>query len=234
MALVNDKKTRKSDGYQTESLSQYDELVGMDKGFEVAAAGEPASPEEEKQFTDMLGIFMNKLHGPQEQNIVEMLESAPQFFQGVSTATMHLLQATRLEYEQKHGQPNPSVYFGEGGIIHSGVDAVFAVGQAIGREEAQSTDQYTAAMMDTMRKVGEYVQGAQEDGAVDEAQEFLLDIEMGGEDVPDVPPLDGEDRLALEGAVAPPQEEVPPPGPPAPGTSVPVPGGMPPESGGLV
>lgn len=234
MALVPNKpKSSPGKKYQDESAAMYDELVGMDRGFEQAAANEPASPEEQEQYDNFLSMYIKVLDGPQQERIVDMLDASKNLYQGVSRAAFLTLQSTKLKYEQTRGAINPSVFFGEGGMISTAVDLVFQMAQAAGIAQSDDMEQYSAAQFDIMRQVGEHMRAAQEDGAIGEAQDYLVDMEMGPDDsdeYDDVDPPDAEDRRALESAAAPPMEE------PAPEPEMPMPeeAPMPPQSGGLV
>lgn len=176
--------------------AEYDELVGDAPGLAPFTANEEPDPAEMEHFHTLYADFMEELMGPQERNAVQMLTSAPDLYQGVSKVAYNVLSAVHQRAEQRDGPVPPAALFGEGAMIHTAVDEVFQMAIANKVPGSESQDQYTAAQMDMSRLVGEFLQGAQEDGAIDEAQEMLLESE--GEGVPE--DVTAEERMTLEQA----------------------------------
>lgn len=188
MALVQKKKGPSEAGY--------DDMLAMDPGYQQLSADEDPTPEQEAQFEQVYDEFLHLIEEGGRADVVKIIENSQQLYDGVSTAAFYLLKAAKLEVENRIGPIDPAVFFGEGGMIHSAVDTVFEMAQTAGIRGSDDEQQYTAAQFDMMKKVGEYIQSAQEDGSVEEAQDLLIDIEMSGQPR-DVPPPSPQELSTL-------------------------------------
>lgn len=188
--------------------TQYDDFVGhtnksvaTDPGIDVLTANEEPTPEEMEHYHEMYADFMAALYDNNSRAVEQMIGSSEQFYEGVSEAAITLLRPVYQKHEQRMGEVPQAALFGEGGMIHTAVEEVFQFAQALGIDGSQDQDQYTAAHIDMMRKVGEYIENKSDDGAVEEAQDLLVDVEMSHGQGKN-PELSGEDISDLEAIAA--------------------------------
>lgn len=185
---------------QLSNNKQYDELVGsLGAQAEPLIANEEPTESEMAHFYDLYSDYMDELLGPQEKNVVKVMRSAKELYQGVAKAAFTVLQAVHMRAEQRDGPVPPAALFAEGGMIHSAVDEAFKMAQINNLPGSDSQDQYTASQMEMQRLVGEYLEKKQDDNAVDEAQELMIDIETY-DGAGDGTPLSPEERARLEKA----------------------------------
>jgi hypothetical protein len=188
-------------GPQTAQLSQrpeYDELVALDPGFGPVAANEEPDKAETAHFEMMYADFVEALYGSQSKNAEEMLKTSQNLYTGVAKVAFNILNAVHQRHEQRDGPVPQAALFGEGAMINTAVDEVFSMAMSLKIPEAQDQDQYTAAQMDMMRLVGEFLEKSQSDESINEAQELMLDMETAdGLDKP-VDPLNAEEQGDLK------------------------------------
>jgi hypothetical protein len=182
--------------------TQYDSLVPDAPGIEPVAGSEEPDQAEQGHYDILYADFMAELYDNNSERVLKILENkqGETFFQGVSDAAFHILKAVHTKHVQKEGPVPPASLFGEGGMLHTAVDEVFAFAQAYGLQGSNAENQYTAAQMDIMRQAGEYLEKSSDDSAISEAQDLMLDIDEagGGGDHPGVAPSDRRDLAAIE------------------------------------
>jgi hypothetical protein len=187
-------------GPETAQLSQrpeYDELVELDQGFGPIAANEEPDKAETAHFEMMYADFVEELYGAQSKNAEQMLKTSRDLYLGVAQVAFNILKAVHQRHEQRDGPVPQAALFGEGAMINTAVDEVFSMAMSLKLPEAQDQDQYTAAQMDMMRLVGEFLEKSQDDGAVNEAQELMLDMETADGTSNTVDPLNAEEQQDL-------------------------------------
>jgi hypothetical protein len=221
------------EGKQLSKNPEYDKLVGINPGFAPVAADTEPDETELMHFKEIYADFIDKLYDTSEKPAVKLLTSSQNLYEGVAKVAFHVLLATKSEYEQKEGKLDPSVFFGEGGMISTAVDEVFRLAQANRIPGTEDQDQYSASQFEVMRLIGEYIQSGQDDDAVSESQDLLLDIDEAAGGGRHAEPLDSDenDTLALGAAPPPGPEQAPEGG--VPPTAAP-PEAIPAEQGGLV
>lgn len=178
---------------------QYGELMTLDPGEDPMASTEEPTRAEQAQFDNLYADFMDVLYGRGEASVLKMVRTTPEIFQGVSQAAFTILRGVWGEFQRKEGEEvTPAILFGEGGMINTAVDEVFSIAKANKLPGSDDINQYAAAQMDMMRRVGEYIQQRQDDGAVEEAQDLMTDIEIANN--PNVEPgvLPTQDRQSIE------------------------------------
>lgn len=158
-------------------MGKYDDLVELNPQDDPWQASEEATPEEQAHYDELYAEFMDKLYGPQRDNAVRIVKTAPELFLGVSQASFTLLKGVYEEHRRKEGEVPQAALFGEGGMIATAVDEVFKLANTHKLKGSQDRNQYTAAQMDMMRRVGDLLEKEQSDDSVDEAQDLLLDVE---------------------------------------------------------
>lgn len=194
----------KKEGGLIRKNTQYDDLVALDPhqnedpGMQVLTANEEPDEEEKFHYDAMYADFMDELYDNQTRNAENMLGNSRELFDGVADVAFTILKAVYQRHDQREGPVPQSVVFGEGGIVHTAVDEVFRYAQALGMPGSDDQDQYVAAQINIMKKVGEYVNNKSDDGAVEEAQDLLVDVEMAGGPYDRDPEVSGEDRRELE------------------------------------
>jgi hypothetical protein len=187
-------------GPETQQLTQnadYDELVELDPAFGPVAGNEEPNEEEQAHYDMLYADFMDELFGAQSKNAETMLRTGPELFKSVATVAFNILHAVHQRHEQRDGPVPQAALFGEGGMISTAVDEVFQMAIALQLPDSQDQDQYTAAQMDVMRQVGDYLEKSQDDGAVNESQDLLLDMETADGTVDNTPPLDAREQADL-------------------------------------
>lgn len=197
--------------------TEYDEYVGQEKatpGMQVLMANEEPSAEEQAHWDDLYADFTDELLDNQQRAADKMLQNAPEPYVGISDVAFTLLKGVYTKHVNREGDVPQSVLFGEGGMIHTAVDVVAQYAITKGIEGADSQDQYTAAQVNMMKKVGELVQSESDDSAVEEAQDLLVDVEMADGDTqpptPDQQDRDSLNEIEIQNQPAAPQEEPPP------------------------
>lgn len=186
---------------------QYDDFVGgagmeqqeaANAGISVLTANEEPTSEEMYHYHEMYADFMEALYDNNSRNVEQMIGSSEQLYEGVSEAAITLLRPVYQAHEQKEGEVPQAALFGEGGMIHTAVEEVFQFAQAAGIDGSQSQDQYTAAHVDMMRKVGEFIEKKSDDSAVEEAQDLMVDVEMADPNYSGSPEMSTEDTAELK------------------------------------
>lgn len=180
---------------------KYDDLIKVDPKDDPFEATEPATEEEQAHYDELYADFMDKLYAGARDRVVRQLKNHPQLFQSVSTAAFTVLKATYMDYTRANGEVPQAALFGEGGMISTAVDEVFKLAKIHNLEGSADMNQYTAAQMNMMKLVGEEIENRQEDGAVEETQDLLIDAELAYN--PDaaagpVSPRDRRDLNAIE------------------------------------
>lgn len=179
--------------------SEYDSLVGDVPSLEPFVGNEEPDEADMEFFYEMYSDYIEELSGKQKDNAIKMMKSAPDLYQGVSQAAFTILEAVKGRVEAREGAVPPAALFGEGAMIHTAVDEMFKLARAANIPGSEDQDQYTASQMDMQRLVGEYLQKAQEDDAIGEAQELMLDSEgIGATGNPE--DVTGNERIQLEQA----------------------------------
>jgi hypothetical protein len=209
---------------------KYDDLVELRPEEDPWQGSEEASPEEQAHYDDMYADFIDLLYGPQRQNAMKMMETQQNLFQGVSQAAFTLLKGVYDEHTRKEGEVPQAALFGEGGMIATAVDELFKLANAHKLKGSEDVNQYTAAQMDMMRRVGDYLEKEQSDSSTDEAQELMLDVEEAYNPGAEAPPVGLEDQADLDAIQYQDEARAPQEAPaPAPAEAPP----MPPQ-GGLI
>ena len=157
-------------------VSQYDELHTLDPANDPMNADQELSQGEQATYDEMYSDFMDKMLVGGEKPIVKMIKSAPDLYAGVSQAAFTILKAIYPAYA-KEGEDASVALFSEGGMIATAVDEVYQLAQAHRLEGSDDINQYSAAQIDMMRRVGEFMEQRQEDDGVSNAQDLLMDIE---------------------------------------------------------
>jgi hypothetical protein len=116
----------------------------------------------------------------------------------VSQASFTLLKGVYDDYKEREGEVPQAVLFGQGGMIATAVDEVFKMASAHKVRGSEDVNQYTAAQMDMMRRVGELLEKEQSDSSVDEAQELMMDVEMAYNPGVEAAPLGVKDQADLD------------------------------------
>lgn len=194
----------KQEGGLIRTNDQYDDFVGYsnkdvatDPGIDVLTANEEPTEDEMAHYHEMYADFMEALYDNNSRSVEQLIGSSEQFYEGVSEAAMLLLRPVYQKHEQQVGEVPQASLFGEGGMIHTAVEEVFKFAQASGIEGSQDQDQYTAAHVDMMRKVGEFIENKSDDGAVEEAQDLLVDVEMADPNYSGSPQMQPDDTETL-------------------------------------
>lgn len=163
---------------QLSANPKYDKLMNLDPGEDPLAGSEEATPEEQAYYDDLFADFVDELYTNQTKNAVKMMQTSPELYQGVSKAAFVLLSGVYTKFKDKERDAAQAALFGEGGMISTAVDELFKLAQMHRLPGSDDTNQYTAAQMDMMRRVGDYLEKNQDDAAVGEAQDLIIDIEL--------------------------------------------------------
>lgn len=204
-------------GPNTDQLTQnanYDELVSRDPGYGPVAANEEPDEAEMAHYNMMYADFVEVLYGSQVKNAEQMLQTSNDLYLGVSKVAFTILQAVYQRHDQRDGPVPQAALFGQGGMISTAVDEVFSMAMALKLPDSKDQDQYTAAQMDVMRLVGEFLEKSQDDGAVGQAQDLLIDVETADGSVRDTLPINSEEQgdlaaIAETGTVLPQNQQSP-------------------------
>ena len=208
MALVKDKS------YLSQN-QDYDDLVGDNPAMQPMAGQEPANVMEQTHYDELFADFIDNLYGKNEDAVERMLRSSKDIYKGVATVAFQILRATVTQFEHQNSEKvEPAALFGEGGMISTAVDEVYKMAQALNVPGTEDMNQYTAAQMEVMRLVGDFLEKSQDDNAVGEAQEAMIEMEEMGGGGETAAPLNSEERAALASGAAyedqPEPAEVPP------------------------
>lgn len=176
---------------------KYDDLVELKPEDDPLQGSEPANEEEQAHYDNMFADFIDLLYGPQRDNALKMMKTTPDLFQGVSQASFVLLKGVYDEHTRKEGPVPQAALFGEGGMIGTAVDEMFKLAAAHKLKGSDDINQYTAAQMDIMRRVGDYLEKEQSDDSVNEAQDLLMDIEVANNPNVEAAPIGTRDEQDL-------------------------------------
>lgn len=155
----------------------FSDMVSLQPQFGPLSADEEPTPEETRAFNAMYTEVLEFIHGPKSESVLGTISNAPELYQGIGNTAFQILLAVKQNME-KDGKPvEPAALWGEGGAIQSTVDELFQLARAARLPEADNPDMFSAAMFETYRLAGEYIQNANEDDAINEAQELLVDVE---------------------------------------------------------
>lgn len=178
---------------------KYDDLVQVKPEEDPWQATEPVTAEEQAHYDDLYADFMDKLYGPNREHVLKILKSSSRdLYSGVAQASFVLLKGVYDEYKRKEGEVPQAALFGEGGMIATSVDEIFKLANVHKLPGSDDINQYTAAQMDMMRRVGELLEKEQSDDAVDEAQDLLMDVEEAYNPGATAPPLGRDDLQDLD------------------------------------
>lgn len=177
---------------QSQDFGQYSTL---EPALGPLEATEEPTKEEIDALDDINAEVLNFIHGDNQSSVLASISNGQELYQGIGSAAFQIMLATKSKFEQGGEPIPPASLFGEGGAIHTTVDELFQLAQAAGVPGADDQDQYSAAMMETMRQVGEYIEQTGDDASVAETQELLIDIEQTGGQGVGEPELGEEDAL---------------------------------------
>lgn len=178
-----------------------------------------ASEEEQARLDAIMDEIEVRVHGELSQNMVEMLESYPEPFQGISHASHSLILGSFAKAGKDGLDPTADLYFAENGVIQQTVEMVFEVAEAMGKVTENDDEVLSAAYMDTLRRVGETMLDSENPEIREGAQEFMLEMELG---VPVEPEMYAEpEELAMAGQPTGMPSEMPQEAPQAPSGPLP-------------
>lgn len=176
---------------------KYDDLIQVKPEDDPWQATEEATPEEQAHYDELFAEFIDKLYGPQRDNALRIMQTTPELYQGVSQATFTLLKGVYDNHRATEGEVPQAALFGEGGMISTAVDEMFKLANAHELRGSEDINQYTAAQMDMMRRVGEYIEKEQGDDSIDEAQDLMMDVEEAYNPGVEAAPVGIEDERDL-------------------------------------
>lgn len=155
----------------------FEKMVTMRPEFGPLNADEEPSPEESEAFQRINNRLLEFIHGPKSDAVVRMMQNSPELYKGVGQAAYQILLSAKQQEEKGGKELPPAALWGEGAGIHTAVDELFQLAQAAGIPGSQEQDQYSAAMFEVYRLAGEHIEQGNDDNAVKEAQELMIDVE---------------------------------------------------------
>jgi hypothetical protein len=182
----------------------FEQYVSMQPEFGPVNATEEPNAAEKEAYEDIHAEVLEFIHGPQGDNVVKMLQTAPELYQGVGQAAFQILLATKQKLEGKNGKPlPPAALWGEGAGIHTTVDELYQLAKMENIPGSEQQDQYMASMFEVYRLAGDHIQNSNEDESINEAQDLIADIEMTGSEQPLLPQVfNSPQQKQLDGAIA--------------------------------
>lgn len=157
--------------------SQYDSLAPED-GNAIGFGTVEATPEEQMVVDKVTDGIEQQIHGKYRDDLVQLLSSTPELWMNVASASHMLLEGAYGKLAEQQVNVPPDAWFGENGIIQSTVEMVFEVANAVALPGSEDDDQLNTAYMKTLTLIGEELY-EEDDVAVAEAQQLLLDAELG-------------------------------------------------------
>lgn len=167
-----------------EMLAAFEGGANSHPGFKVFEADQSASPEEEEQLKALVVPAMRTIYD--EANLpafVKVLNPDGKEFFEAAGETAYLVTMRQYQKEKEAGRsPNPSVFFGRGGMLETMVDQMFEIGQNFDLMGADDRDQYAGAMGFAWQKAGEYIMESGDEASIAEAQEMMMDMALTRDD----------------------------------------------------
>ena len=159
---------------------------GYDPTMDHLQATEPATKEEETLLAAGVDSMMEWAFSKQGlSSIVQMLgqEGGEELWQSVPKVAVLMLDKSRTELEEAHGDKVPgAVYFGEGGLITQSVDILFDIADQERIAGFDDQDQYAAATMGVYKAVGEEIIQSGDEGSRIEAESLARDMALTNPD----------------------------------------------------
>jgi hypothetical protein len=173
-------------GKKTGSVHEFDkafaDLGEVDPAARHVLPEEPASREEEEALSKQVLPALEYIYDTGLPKVITAMKSNPDLYDGISQVAVQVIKKQHAD-ATKNGVPvNPSVYFGENGMMHTVVDALTEVAQQAKLPGAFDQDQYAAALINTFRLVGEHISNSGDEAAMGEAEELLMDMALTLED----------------------------------------------------
>lgn len=165
-------------GAVDQALSQEAEAPMDPEMNRIGMGTEPASPEEQKQLDSFMDAVEDLVHGDGREDIVSLLGSMPDLFQSVGFAAVGILDAGYNQAGAQGLEIDPSIFYGENGAIQQTVEMLWEVADAVGHPASQDEEQFSAALFNTYKLVGEQM-FEENDQAAMEAQSLMIDAELG-------------------------------------------------------
>jgi hypothetical protein len=143
----------------------------------------PASPEEEGQLVEVIAGAGEALYKAEVfPKVIRALSSHGDFYEGASTAALHILRREEGRIKEDGRKPEPAVFFAETGAIPFVVDQLFQIGRKAGIAGSESPDQYAATVVNLYRLMGEELVKNGDEDAIREAEELAMDMALTKED----------------------------------------------------
>lgn len=154
-------------------------MAGMtDMSNDLGVGTIEASEEENQKLDVVLTGIESQIHGKHRDKLVTMLRSQPELWRSVSDASVVILEAAEQKLAEQGIDLEPDYFFGENGIIQSTVEMVYELAVAAGAPKANDSNQLDMAYMHVMSQIGEELYET-DDAAVAEAQQAILELELG-------------------------------------------------------
>lgn len=149
---------------------------------------EPATDEENARIEPVLTAIERQIHGPFRDDIMELLDSTPELWLNVASASESLLEGVHQKLAEQQEDFGPEYWFGENGIIQTTVEMVYELAVAGDTVNSSDSNQLDAAYMKVVQQIGDEL-FTDDDAAAAEAQQLMVDLEFG----------EGASDLAAEG-----------------------------------
>lgn len=149
---------------------------GMD---DMGIGVEMASEEEHQKLQIIMDGIEKEMHGKMSDQIVGMIENAPEVSTGISMAAHAVIVGSFMAANKQGIEPEPDIYLGENGVIQETVELVYEIADAMNRVGADEDAVLSAAYLDTLRRVGDTLLGSEDPEIRESAQELLAEFELG-------------------------------------------------------
>jgi hypothetical protein len=165
-------------GMNDVDMAVQDAMAGGDME-QVGFGVEMASDEEHQLLAQVMDKVDNIIHGEQTDQIVKLLDSAEEPYQGIAFASHVTVVAAYLQSNKEGLEPTPDIFLAENGVIQETVEMIFEVAESMDLVSVEDEEQLNAAYMDTLRLVGETLLEGENPEIIASAQELLLELELG-------------------------------------------------------
>jgi hypothetical protein len=141
-----------------------------------------ASLEEENQMKQVVQGSTDVVFGDAMPQTLNAIRTQPELYMGISDVAYEILKAEKAKMDGKGEEVHPSVFFAETGAAPVIIDQLWSLAEAADLEGSRDKDQYSGALINLYRRMGEHIIEEGDENAIIEAEELAINMALTNED----------------------------------------------------